>query len=427
MDLGTPLSSVLGGRTAKPLAESLGLRTVGDLLHHYPRRYAERGQLTGFDELVVDEHATVFAEVRKVDERRLRPKLLKTDVTVADGSGRTMRMALFNRYKAKGELRPGRRAFFSGKVERFGGSVQLANPEWQLVDDESGVVAEEFAGSLVPLYPATAKVSTFTLARSVALVLDGVDVGEDPLPDALRREHGLPGLAGALQGIHRPSGWPDVGRARTRLKWDEALVLQVVLAQRRRAAAAEAGVPRPGRPGGVLDAFDAATPFELTGGQRAVGEELARELARSSPMHRLLQGEVGSGKTLVALRAMLAVVDSGGQAALLAPTEVLAQQHARSLRELLGPLARAGELDGAPVATRVALLTGSLGAQARAPRAARGRLGGGRHRRRHARAAVRGRAVRRPRAGRRRRAAPLRRRAARRAAGQGRARRTCWS
>ena len=122
---------------------------------------------------MVDEHATVFAEVRKVDERRLRPKLLKTDVTVVDGSGRTMRMALFNRYKANGELRPGRRAFFSGKVERFGGTVQLANPDWQLVDDEAGVVADEFAGSLVPLYPATAKASTFTLSRSVTLVLDG--------------------------------------------------------------------------------------------------------------------------------------------------------------------------------------------------------------------------------------------------------------
>ncbi len=365
MDLETSLAGVLGGRTATPLAESLGLHTVGDLLHHYPRRYAERGQLTAFDQLVVDEHATVFAEVRRVEERRLRPKLLKTDVTVVDGSGRTMRMALFNRYKALRELRAGRRAFFSGKVERFAGSVQLANPDWQLVDDEAGVVADEFAGSLVPLYPATAKASTFTLARSVGLVLGGVDVGPDPLPEPLRREHDLPGLEAALRGIHRPSGWPDVARARKRLKWDEALVLQVVLAQRRRAAAAQAGVPRPGRAGGVLDAFDAATPFELTDGQRTVGEELAGELARSSPMHRLLQGEVGSGKTLVALRAMLAVVDSGGQAALLAPTEVLAQQHARSLREALGPLARDGELEGAAVATRVALLTGSLGAQAR--------------------------------------------------------------
>ena len=365
MDLSTPLTGVLGGRTAKPLADTLGLHTVGDLLHHYPRRYVERGQLTGFDELVVDEHATVFAEVRKLDEKRLRPKLLKTDVTVADASGRTMRMALFNRYQAQRELRPGRRAFFSGRVERFAGSVQLVNPEWQLVDDEAGVVADEFAGSLVPLYPATAKASTFTLARCVGLVLDGVNVGGDPIPEDLRREHDLPALTPALHAVHRPAGWPDVSRARRRLKWDEALVLQVVLAQRRRAAAAQAGVARPGRPGGLLDAFDAATPFELTEGQRVVGEELAGELAQSSPMHRLLQGEVGSGKTLVALRAMLAVVDSGGQAALLAPTEVLSQQHARSLRDVLGPLARAGQLDGAPVATRVALLTGSLGAAAR--------------------------------------------------------------
>jgi len=374
--LDAPLVKVLGDRTAKPLAAALGLHTVGDLLHHYPRRYAERGQLTGFDELVVGEHATIFAEVRRVDERKLRPKLLKTDVTVVDGAGRTMKMALFNRYKARQELKPGRRAFFAGKVEWFASTVQLANPEWQLVDDEQGVVSDEFAGRLVPIYPATAKVSTFTLARSVALVLVAAEVGEDPLPAALREEHDLPELSAALHGIHRPAGWPDVTRARQRLKWDEAFVLQVVLAQRRRAAAAQAGVPRAGRPGGLLDAFDAATPFELTDGQRAVGEELARELARSSPMNRLLQGEVGSGKTLVALRAMLAVVDSGGQAALLAPTEVLAQQHARSLREVLGPLARAGELDGAPTATRVALLTGSQGAAARRAALAEAASGG---------------------------------------------------
>jgi ATP-dependent DNA helicase RecG len=138
-----------------------------------------------------------------------------------------------------------------------------------------------------------------------------------------------------------------------------------VLAQRRRAALAQPTTPRPPREGGLLDAFDARLPFPLTDGQRAVGEVLAGELAEPHPMHRLLQGEVGSGKTLVALRAMLAVVDAGGQAALLAPTEVLAQQHARSLRDLLGPLAQAGELGGADVATRVALLTGSQGAAAR--------------------------------------------------------------
>ena len=365
MDLGTRLTGALGARTATPLAAALDLHTVGDLLHHYPRRYTERGRLTSFDELVVGEHATVFAEVQKVSGRRLRPNLYKTDVTVRDGARGEMTMAIFNKIWAEKELRVGRRAFFAGKVELFNRTVQLANPQWQLVDDEQGEVADAFAGALIPIYPATAKVSTFVLQRSVALVLDGVDLGADPLPPGLRDREGLPGLAEALQGIHRPRGWPDVTRARRRLKWDEALVLQVVLAQRRAATAAQPGLPRAGRPGGLLDAFDAATPFVLTDGQREVGQQLAAELARSHPMHRLLQGEVGSGKTLVALRAMLAVVDSGGQAALLAPTEVLAQQHARSLRAVLGPLAKGGELGAADVATRIALLTGSLGAAAR--------------------------------------------------------------
>ncbi len=365
MDLGTPLVRALGDRTARPLAAALGLHTVGDLLRHYPRRYAERGQLTAFDELVVGEHATVFAEVVKVSGRQLRPKLHKTDVTVADGAGRTMTMSVFNRRWVDRDLRPGRRAFFSGKVEQFRRSVQLANPEFQLVDDDAGVVAEEFAGQLVPIYPATAKVSSFTLAKCLATVLPGVDVGADPLPPDVRDRHDLLGLRAALTGIHRPSGWPEVQRARARLVWDEAFVLQVVLAQRRAALTATPALPRPPRSGGLLDAFDAALPFPLTAGQREVGEVLTAELARSTPVNRLLQGEVGSGKTLVALRAMLAVVDAGGQAALLAPTEVLAQQHARSLRALLGPLGCAGELGAAEEATRVALLTGSTGTAAR--------------------------------------------------------------
>src|SRR5215213_3502185 len=190
--------------------------------------------------------------------------------------------------------------------------------------------------------------------------------------------HGLLSLAAALLDIHRPTTMDDVERAAHRLKWDEALTLQLTLAGRRRAAALEPGIARPRRPGGLLDAVDGALPFELTEGQREVGEELAAELDRAQPMHRLLQGEVGSGKTVVALRAMAQVVDAGGQAALLAPTEVLAAQHARGIRALLGPLGRAGELDGDPDGTRVVLLTGSQkGAVRREARAdvAEGRAG----------------------------------------------------
>ena len=369
--LSARLSAAVGDRTAKPLAEHLSLHTVGDLLRHYPRRYVERGALTPFDELVLGEHATVFAEVQLCTGRTVnargggRKPLHKTDVVIRDDRGATMRLAIFNRRWAERELRTGRRAYFSGKVEVFNGRVQLANPEYQLVDDDSGIVAEEFAGTLVPIYPAAAKAPSSLVARSVEVALDVADLSEDPLPEDLRQRRRLVGLEQALRDVHRPIRREDVVRARARLTWDEAFVLQVVLAQRRATVRSLPGIARPGRSGGLLEQFDGGLPFDLTEGQRRVGAELADELAATAPMHRLLQGEVGSGKTLVALRAMLQVVDSGGQAALLAPTEVLAQQHARSLAAMLGPLAQAGELGAAEPATRIALLTGSQGAAAR--------------------------------------------------------------
>ncbi len=359
------------GPAAKKLADALSLFTVGDLVHHYPRRYQEHNQLTRFRDLIVGEHATVFAEVDKVTTKTLNKvakngkKMTKTDVTVHDDADQRMTMAVFNRHWVERDLRIGRRAFFSGKVEYFNGTVQIANPQWDFVDDDADGGALESADRLMPIYPTADKVTTFMIRNCVKTVLEGLDVGDDPLPTDLLAARDLPDLATALRDIHLPRDRADVQRARARLVWDEAYVLQVTLAQRRAALRATPGVPRRPRAGGLLDAFDAALPFTLTGGQREVGDLLAAELAGSSPMNRLRQGEVGSGKTLVALRAMLAVVDAGGQAALLAPTEVLAQQHARSLRDLLGPLGRAGELGAAETATRVALLTGSQGAAAR--------------------------------------------------------------
>ena len=369
VELGAPLSKALGDRTAKALASALDLHTVGDLLHHYPRRYAERGTLTPLRDLLEGEHVTVLAEVRSSSVRRTSTGKALGEVVVTDGTG-TLRLTFFGRatWRVK-DLAVGRRGLFAGQVTVFNRAKQLSHPDFQLVDgagdDSAGDGAEAFSGALLPVYPAAKALPSWNVAKAVRLVLDLADVGPDPLPEPLRTRLGLPGLAAALRDVHQPAGWPDVRRAQTRLKWDEALVLQVVLAQRRAAALALPGTARPGRAEGLRDAFEAALPFVLTTGQREVGERLGAELAQAQPMHRLLQGEVGSGKTIVALRAMLAVVDSGGQAALLAPTEVLAQQHARSLRALLGPLATAGELGAADVATRVALLTGSLPAAAR--------------------------------------------------------------
>ncbi len=361
----TPLSRVLGPKTAKGMAEQLGLETVLDLLRHYPRRYARRGEQADLADVQVGDRVTVLAQVRSVNTRPMRQKRgTLTEVVVGDGSGR-MKLVFFNHRHAA--LKVGAWGMFAGTVGEYRGEKQFAHPDMHLLDGADDDT--DWARALVPIYPASKDVSSWVIQKSVKLLLGAgggfAELVHDPLPDDIRARHGLLSLPAALLDIHRPTTMDDVERAAHRLKWDEALILQLTLAARRRAAALEPGTARPARSGGLLDAVDAALPFELTEGQRAVGEELAAELDRDQPMHRLLQGEVGSGKTVVALRAMAQVVDAGGQAALLAPTEVLAAQHARGIRELLGPLGRAGELDGDPDGTRVTLLTGSLKAAAR--------------------------------------------------------------
>ncbi|MGY1602997.1 ATP-dependent DNA helicase RecG [Geodermatophilus sp. SYSU D00815] len=360
----TPLSKVLGPKTAEAMESSLELRTVRDLLRHYPRRYARRGELARLEDLQVGDRVTVLAQVKTVNSRRMRNRPgSMTEVTVSDGAN-SMQLVFFNR--RHGQLKPGDWGLFAGTVGEYRRSKQFAHPDFHLLTGDDD---EDWARALIPIYAATKDVSSWVIQRSVKMLLDSPGglgaLVTDPLPEDVRARHGLLPLAAAMLDIHRPTSAEDVERAEHRLKFDEALVLQLTLAARRRAAALEPGVARPRKQGGLLDAVDAALPFALTDGQRAVGEELATELEREQPMHRLLQGEVGSGKTVVALRAMAQVVDAGGQAALLAPTEVLAAQHHRGISALLGPLGRAGELDGDPGGTRVVLLTGSQKAAAR--------------------------------------------------------------
>jgi ATP-dependent DNA helicase RecG len=364
VQLSTPLTRALGPKTAKVMGDKLGLHTVGDLLHHYPRKYFVHGALTPLRDLVEHEHVTVLAEVRSSKLRTTRGGKLMGTVVVGDPSGATLDLAFFGPV-AKWQcarLQPGGQHLFAGRVTTFNGRRQLAHPQVFSEDDE---LALRRAGAIVSIYPAAEGIDTMAISRAVDVVLPGADLDDDPLPLALRLEHHLMSLREALEAIHRPRTLDDVPLAEDRLRWDESFVLQVVLAGRRREARSHEGTARPGRPGGLLDLFDASLPWVLTTGQHEIGKVIHDELARTQPMHRLLQGEVGSGKTVVALRAMLTVIDSGGQAALLAPTEVLAQQHARSLRDLLGPLAQAGELGSPDEATRVALLTGSLGAAQR--------------------------------------------------------------
>ena len=375
--LSEPLTRALGPKTAKALENAFGMRTVGDLLRHYPRRYYTRGELTDLSSLREGNHVTVLARVDHVGTHQMPSKghnAGRAEVIITDDRAKLVLTFFWRhaggRYVVK-PLVPGVVGMFAGTVSRFRTRLQLVHPEYELLPgappnaDLTPELAAEFAAEMIPVYPASAKASSWMIARAVKSVLDPLDAGEDPIPAELRERHGLVGRAEAIRAIHRPLDQADLKRARLRLKWDEAFLLQSALAQRRLAAAAMPAMPRPHTDGGIADEFDARLPFTLTAGQVAVGETIAGELACAYPMHRLLQGEVGSGKTVIAIRAMLQVVDAGGQAALLAPTEVLAQQHYRSVTGMLGPLAQAGQLGADEHATSVALLTGSVGAAAR--------------------------------------------------------------
>jgi ATP-dependent DNA helicase RecG len=359
-------------RTAKALARALDVHTVGELLRHYPRRYEQRGELTDLASLRDGEHVTVLAQISAVTSRTMKNRRGKlTEVTVTDGHG-TLTLAFFRQPWREKEMKPGLHGLFAGQVSSYGRKRQLIHPDCELLGtaDPGTEMAAEHAAEVIPVYPASKDLPSWKIAKAIRTVLDTLDIADDPLPAGVRTRYGLQNQLAAWHGIHRPVEFADIEPARLRLKWDEAFALQAVLAQRRRAEDALPATPRIPRPGGLLEAFDARLPFALTKGQLTAGEEITTALCREHPMHRLLQGEVGSGKTLVAVRAMLQVIDDGGQAALLAPTEVLAQQHYRSISQLLGPLGRAGELDGAQLddpghATRVALLTGSQGARAR--------------------------------------------------------------
>jgi ATP-dependent DNA helicase RecG len=371
-----PLTRALGPRTGK-LLETLDLRTAGDLLRHYPRRYYTRGELTDLSSLREGDHVTVLARVDHVGFHTMRNRNFRTrgEVIITDDRARLVLTFFFRATWAEQSFRkqlvPGMVGMFAGTVSSYKGRLQLVHPEYELLPgappnaDLTPELAAEFATELIPVYPATAKVSSWAIGKSVQTILATLDAGPDPLPGGLIERYGLYGRAEAIRAIHRPLDWADQKRAVLRLKWDEAFMLQAALAQRRMAAAALPAMPRPPVQDGIAAEFDAGLPFTLTAGQVAVGETISTDLACAYPMHRLLQGEVGSGKTVIAIRAMLQVVDAGGQAALLAPTEVLAQQHYRSVTDMLGPLAQRGQLGAADHATGVVLLTGSVGAAAR--------------------------------------------------------------
>jgi len=337
--LDVKLSTAIGGRSATALSKGLGLETVGDLLTHYPRRYARLGELTALAELEIDANVTIVAEVLSSEKRVMKAKRGSiVEAKITDGSG-ILTLTFFNQPYRIDQLVPGVRGMFSGKIGEYKGMRQLAHPNYKLfedaLDDVGVTIARERVLKPIPVYPASAAMPSWAIQQAVEQVLDGLGPLADPVPPSLRSERGLLTYSRALELIHRPQKDADWRSAQSALRFQEAFVLQAALLRQRAVLRASAAAPR--IPGTLSAEFDAAMPFTLTGDQTVVGEEIARDMASESPMNRLLQGEVGSGKTLVALRAMLAVADSGGQSALLAPTEVLASQHLRSIAKTLGP------------------------------------------------------------------------------------------
>jgi len=388
IDIDASLGSVIGGKTADAFEEAFGIRTVYDLLSHYPRRYVDPAGMSDLGTLTVGEHVTVLAEVlssvavdpkknnrewstsKAAGKSQRRRASGRAEIVIGDGSGQ-LKLVFFNQPWRSKQCRVGRRGLFEGTVSSYRGAYQLTHPRFILLPDDPedpdyAESVELFTDRLVPIYPATEKLTSWRIAQTVKMLVkqlrdsDDLDARFDPLPDAVRERGGLMGLRAAWQAIHQPVDLAAVEEAKRRLRFDEAFTLQVLLAQRRERLRAVTATPRQRRGGGLLHAFDERMQLTLTGAQTRVGEEIFDDLATGHPMHRLLQGDVGTGKTLVALRAMLAVVDAGAQAVLLAPTEVLAQQHFATLTNLLGPLAQGGQLGAGEDATGITLVTGSL-------------------------------------------------------------------
>ncbi|OFJ54712.1 ATP-dependent DNA helicase RecG [Mycolicibacterium grossiae] len=374
------LTHVVGAKAAAALEEHLGIVTVDDLLRHYPRTYNKGTTVlddTEAEPLRVGDHVTFVDTIAQADVRLTKQRKQYLVITLRDRKPKVT-ATFFNAHYLKKTLVTGTQLMLSGEVGFFRGNMQLTHPAFVVLDDagnvktgsreltamaagaDGGVDVTNLSRDFFPIYKATAKVQSWDLFACVRQVLAVLDPVPDPLPAEIVRRHDLMSEDAALRAVHLAENKLDRDRARERLTFDEAMGLQWALVARRNGELSVAAPPAPPQPGGIADALREQLPFDLTEGQRSVLDVLRSELSATTPMHRMLQGEVGSGKTIVALLAMAQMVDAGYQCALLAPTEVLATQHARSIRDVLGPLARAGEFDGVESSTRVALLTGSM-------------------------------------------------------------------
>ncbi|MFM9034823.1 MAG: ATP-dependent DNA helicase RecG [Mycobacterium sp.] len=380
------LDAVLGAKAARALDETFGIRTVDDLLRHYPRKYSQGMTVRGEEDEppAEGEHITFVGEIAQADARwtSRQPRREYLVVTLRNRRPKVT-ATFFNARYLKAGLVAGTRLMLSGEVGYYKGTMQLTHPAFLVLDSPSGkrfgtkslkTIADSagdptgefdisvFERDFFPIYPASAKLQSWDIYACVRQVLDVLDPIPEMLPESVLRQRNLVSEDTALRAIHIAENERDRDRARERLTFDEAVGLQWALVARRYGELADSGPPAPPRSDGLVAAMSGRLPFELTGGQREVLEVISAELAAARPMHRLLQGEVGSGKTIVSVLAMLQMVDAGYQCALLAPTEVLAAQHDRSIRDVLGPLAMSGQLGGDERATGVALLTGSMSA-----------------------------------------------------------------
>jgi ATP-dependent DNA helicase RecG len=361
--LDTDVAQVEGvtARAARTLQRALGIATVRDLLEHYPHqgRYRDVGEQVALADAPLGEPVTIVGTISRwnvIRPRGRRLTIAKAQI-VDDGGGR-VEASFFNQEWRARQTRAGTRVAVSGTLERFRSALQIRNAKLAVLDE--GEALDE-ADRIQPTYPATEALPSARIARYATAALEGLDVLPDYLPATLRQRHGLLDLDTALRRIHRPAAVDDVGPARDRLVYDELLSLQVGLQQRRHRLESEAvGLAQPPLAGGLAQRFVAGLPFAPTGAQSRAFDGIGADLATAKPMHRLLQGDVGSGKTLVAAWTMLCALDHGHQAVLMAPTEVLAEQHLRTLTALLAPLGV-----NAPAGPRLELLTGSTGLRRR--------------------------------------------------------------
>ncbi len=380
------LDRLLGAKAAGALEDTFGIRTVDDLLRHYPRKYSQGMSVRGEqdDPPEEGEHITFVGEIENADLRwtNRTPRREYLVVTLKNRRPKVT-ATFFNAKFLKNQLVKGTKLMLSGEVSYFRGTMQLTHPAYLVLNAPSGRIGgskslktiadanrdaagdvdlSAFERDFFPIYPASAKLQSWDIYACVRQVLAVLEPIPEPLPEAFVAQHDLVSEDTALRAIHTAEKDVERDRARTRLTFDEAIGMQWALAQRRHGELGQSGPPAVRRYDGLMAALLERLPFDLTAGQCAVLDDISAELAETKPMNRLLQGEVGSGKTIVSVLAMLQMVDAGYQCALLAPTEVLAAQHARSVRDVLGPLALAGQLGGADFATRVTLLTGSMSA-----------------------------------------------------------------